>query len=516
MGTFLLIATIAAFIVAAGAFVFLFETRSSVTDKALSIAALGNYAEAKAMVRDQLDLEPDDVQLLFLMSRIYKLEGDHLSEAEYLERIVEKGNFTKDVPASKVTQRIAAIYYELDQLEKSFFYYLENLEHDPRNIESLIRLAFMCLGQKEFDLAEKFFRQIPEENIRIAYYFIGRGVTAVMLEKNNEHEYFKKAYDLDSRSTVNAFLYAMSLFRIRRFQEALDIANTILDEVSDDYLRYTLFQFVMVQNMCLSDYLSAILYCKYCIEIAMANNMEQELAESNLYCGALHIANGDIEDASEYLIDAEYRRVNDPEVINLANYKFDLEEGNAKPGMTSARGFNFKNFLMDIPDRLFPGERSYELSGLRTSTAINIRGMLNSDGVKILPKLALLTPDKISRFLSLKGNAYKSVAAKIMSELGYKVKKELPCLDSEGANYLGVNAKDELALFRFRRWKGATVSDVFLNEYLANIGDYSAKKGFLVGSYDLSVGGKRFIKRNDAIVIINDKELDRLLAKVMK
>ncbi|MCB1178088.1 MAG: restriction endonuclease, partial [Leptospiraceae bacterium] len=387
MGTILLILTIVAFIVVGGAFLFLYETRSGVTEKALSIAAMGNYTEARALVRDQLDLEPDDPHLLFLMSRIYNLEGDLENEAENLERIIENGNFTKDVTAIKVAHRLGGIFYELDLLEKSFFYYLETLDHDPKNIESLVRLAFMCLGQKEFELAEKFFRQVVDDKIKFSAYFIGRGVTAVMMERNNEQEFFKRAFELDPKSTVCAFLYAMSLFRIRRFQDALQIANSIADNIDDDYLKYTIYQFIMIQYMCLSDYTSALIYSKYCIELANKNDWEQEIADSNLYCGAICIAKGDLEDSSEHLIEAEFRRVNDLEIINLANYKYDLEEGEAKPGETSHRGFNFKNFLLEITDRLFPSERSYELSGLKANSSINIRGMLNCEGVKILPKI---------------------------------------------------------------------------------------------------------------------------------
>lgn len=519
MGTLIILGLLLALILVGGWWFFFYETRGGLREKALGLAAMGKAMDAKALVRDQLDLAPDDPQILHLMSKIYGMEGDLLNEAAYLEKVVQIGKYDRELTATLVTARLANIYYQKDMYEEAFFYYLDALDHDPRNMEALVRLAFLCIGQREFELAEKFMRQVPDDQVKFSSYFIGRGVVATMLDRMSEVDYFQKAYEMDPDSTVAAFLYAMSLFKQRKFQEALDIANSLVDLMHDDGIRYTLFQFIMVLNLCQSDYIASMINAKLCIEIARRNEWKEENAESNFYYAAICMANNDLEQASEYLIEAEYEKPNDIEIIGLANYKFDLEEGNATAGVTSARGFNFKTFLAEIPEKVFPADRFFELSGLKMPVAVNIRGIVNSEGTKIISKLNMMAPDRISRYLALKGNSYKNACSRIISEMGYRAKKELPALESEGLNYLAVNKQDEVAsaVFRFRKWKHQSVSDVFLNEFMNSIAEQGAQKGFLVGDCELTIGAKRLMRQHEGrIVIIQGREFDILLEKVFK
>ncbi|HMZ61697.1 MAG TPA: tetratricopeptide repeat protein, partial [Leptospiraceae bacterium] len=280
MGTLIILGLLLALILVGGWWFFFYETRGGLREKALGLAAMGKAMDAKALVRDQLDLSPEDPQILHLMSKIYGMEGDLLNEAAYLEKVVQIGKYDRELTATLVTARLANIYYQKDMYEEAFFYYLDALDHDPRNMEALVRLAFLCIGQREFELAEKFMRQVPDDQVKFSSYFIGRGVVATMLDRMSEVDYFQKAYEMDPDSTVATFLYAMSLFKQRKFQEALDIANSLVDLMHDDGIRYTLFQFIMVLNLCQSDYIAAMINAKLCIEIARRNEWKEENAES--------------------------------------------------------------------------------------------------------------------------------------------------------------------------------------------------------------------------------------------
>jgi hypothetical protein len=270
----------------------------------------------------------------------------------------------------------------------------------------------------------------------------------------------------------------------------------------------------MVQYLCLKDYSSAMLNARLCIDLARKNNWEGELSESNFHYSVFCIASNDLEKASEYLIEAEYLKPHDTDIISLANYKMDLEEGLVTPGSISPKGFNFTSLLGGLPEKLFPHERAFEISGLKMPFNINIRGIINKDGKKLISKISQLSPDKVIKFNSLRGLQYKNACAKILNSFKYKIKKELPCLESEGANLLAISREDEddIALFRFRRWKQANLSDIFLSEMHQSMLEVGAFKGFLVASCDLTIGAKKFLKANDGkITIINDNELDGVL-----
>ena len=103
--------------------------------------------------------------------------------------------------------------------------------------------------------------------------------------------------------------------------------------------------------------------------------------------------------------------------------------------------------------------------------------------------------------------------------MNFKVKRELPCLESEGANVVAVNKDDEslVALFRFRKWKNSNLSDVFLTEMTNSMIEQGAQIGFIFAFCDLTVGAKRFLKNNEGkITVINGKEFENYLSKVIK
>jgi tetratricopeptide (TPR) repeat protein len=519
MNIYIVIAVIIALIILIAFYYVFFGTKANLTEKALALAAMGNFLDAKAIIRDQLDLSPDDPKLLFTFSKIYSMENDIASEVNYLEKVKAIGHYSKEFPAISVTNRIGNIYYQLDMSDQAFFAYLDTLQHDPNNPEALIRLAFMSVGQKDFDIADKFMRQLQDDDIKISSYFLAKGVVYAMLNRNDDFEYFEKAYDIDPKSQVVSFLYALSLAKNRKFTEAIKIASPLIDSSPEDMVKFTVNQLHMVLNSCISDYSSALGFAKKCLDLANKNEWELERAESNSYCGMFHIMLNNLEEAAPFLIEAEAARIDDYDIINLAQYRADLEEGTAKPGTVSPRGYSLKTIVKDLLEKIFPKERYFEISGLKSSEVINIRGMIDGEGRKIISKFNQLSQDKISKFNQLRGNQFKSICIKILAELGYKIKRELPSLESEGANYIGIPKDDENTkiVFRIRKWKNITISDVFLTDLLSSMGEHDAEKGFIIGDAELTPGARKVIKANDGMIrIVNGKELESILEKVMR
>ncbi len=103
--------------------------------------------------------------------------------------------------------------------------------------------------------------------------------------------------------------------------------------------------------------------------------------------------------------------------------------------------------------------------------------------------------------------------------MNYKLKKELPGLESEGLNILAVNRDDEneIALFRFRRWKNTNLSDIFLNDLLSSMKENGSQKAYLIASCELTSGAKKLLKANEGVLnVINERILDKLLEGAIK
>ena len=108
---------------------------------------MGNFIDAKATLREQIDLEPNDSKLLYTFSKIYAMENDLLNEVNYLEKVKSITN-TKRISPILVTETELRTFTTNRICSMKHFYYLDSLNYDPVNLEALIRLAFMAVGQK--------------------------------------------------------------------------------------------------------------------------------------------------------------------------------------------------------------------------------------------------------------------------------------------------------------------------------------------------------------------------------
>lgn len=63
------------------------QTKKDSYEKALALAALGNYVDARVIIRDILDNSPSNVRAHYVIAKIYAMEGDTVNEARHLEKI---------------------------------------------------------------------------------------------------------------------------------------------------------------------------------------------------------------------------------------------------------------------------------------------------------------------------------------------------------------------------------------------------------------------------------------------
>ncbi|MCE9501974.1 MAG: restriction endonuclease, partial [Leptospira sp.] len=151
--------------------------------------------------------------------------------------------------------------------------------------------------------------------------------------------------------------------------------------------------------------------------------------------------------------------------------------------------------------------------------SFNIRGIVGEDGKKITNQLNLIGVDKLTRFNSLKGNAFKNTCTRMIMALNYRVTREIPYQEADGANYIGTSMQDRdvKCLFRIRKWKGVKISDVFLRDLLSAVSDLNVDRGYIIGSAELTSGAKKaFLENQDKITIVNGKDLDNLLEKSLR
>lgn len=493
------------------------QTQRDIYGQALSLAAMGNFVDGRAIIRNKLDGSPGDTRAHLVLARIYSMESDYLNEAKHLERILEIGKFEKDMNPVQLSNRIADIYYSKDMNEEAFFQYLTTLENESNNPTACIRLGFMALGQKEFKIAEQFLSRLNPDQVKFSAYFTARGVVDGSLNKGKERSWFEKSYKMEPLP-VSGFLYAISLAKEGKTEKAIEIADELIDRIDDEYIRYTLYQFIMAVNIKQNNMVEATKYARLCNESARLAGWISEMIESDIHFSMLCIYQGRYDECAEFLVEAEADRVHEIEVISLANLKYKLE--NDQGNLDSLKSeYDLESEVKRLFSILFPNSRYFELSGMRTSKILNIRGMVDEGGKKIIKKLDHASVDKFEKFISLQGTTFKNACVRMILLLNYRVSREVPNPDKDGVNYTGMSKedKDTLALFRFRKWRDSKISDVFIRDMLSEMERLNVQKGYLIGNFDLTEGGKKFsTQHSEKLYFINGNEFDNLLAQVVE
>jgi len=254
------------------------------------------------------------------------------------------------------------------------------------------------------------------------------------------------------------------------------------------------------------------------MEMAKLNDWPSENIESDIHFSLLCIHEEKYDEASEYMIEAESFRPNETEVVNLANVKYKLE--NNQGTIESLKDeFDIVGEVNKLYNVLFPSTRYFELSGMRTSAPFNIRGMVDEGGQKIIKKLDQVGVDRFEKYLSLQGTNFKNACVRMMLGMNFRVSRELPNPEGDGVNYTGLSKenKDLRALFRFRKWRDSKISDVFLREMINEMEKAQADVGYLIGNFELTEGGRKFVNQNsEKFIFINGNEFDTMLGKIIE
>ena len=117
----------------------------------------GMLKESIIEYRKVLEDRPDDPTARYRLAGLY-LKLNEIDQAiMQLEELLRAGKFTYEMDPLDVQKRLANAYYLRDDIEKAFRGYLEILNHYPADPEALYHVAFIALGQEEFDFAQKHF-----------------------------------------------------------------------------------------------------------------------------------------------------------------------------------------------------------------------------------------------------------------------------------------------------------------------------------------------------------------------
>ncbi|MDH5656574.1 MAG: tetratricopeptide repeat protein, partial [Spirochaetia bacterium] len=450
-------AVLAAAAVAAGYFTY-FSGNKTVYEKALAYAHEGEFTDARGLIRAKIDSNPDNAEAHFTMAKIYEIEHNLPSAMEHLNEVRRINTGFPGLDTAKLFNKIGELSYKMGDYTESFENYYESYKISNRNEESLTHLAFMAIGQEEFETAEKFFKSLIEISPSSSEYRLARAVGLSMLKKDEAYDEFDKALKLNPSDTTAKFLMALECSRQKNIKKAIDLCESISQKETEPYILFIVYRLLVLLYYRHERYDQALKNAELAVSIAIAEQWEKEEIDAKISLASMSLLTGDYNKTNESLLDIELNNPVDSTIVNLANFRMDLEEGNTTIEQVTSRGFDFALHLKDWERKRFPEDAIYKLSGLRMDDPIDLSVMSSTQPVKSFRKgkkePGIDYEALIEEFNAMGDNAFLAACSSIIQTLGFSINKTLPYRDKDGADFIGTKKDDKKirALFRIRKW----------------------------------------------------------------
>ena len=443
-------------------------------------------------------------------------------EQEHLKEIKRINRWSGEVQGPQVLGRIAQLNYSSNRMEDAFENYLDVLSFDPQNEMALAHVAFMMIGQQEYDLAEPYFKRLTAAAGQTAEYHFARGIGLAMARKGEEAlESMKLGLSLSPNKQSNQILAALQFFREGEAEGSQQILDDLIPKVTDPYIGYIANRLAVVVNYLNQKYDDALKYGERVLQQALKEEWDQEEYDARLSLAYMSMLAGDLEKANEHLLELEIRNPADEKVMQISDFRMDLEEQVAQVDAVSPRGFDFVSHLQDWARNRFPDDAVYRLSGLKDEIEFDVLSFFTTEGdvvKKERPEGGGIDPaELIGRFNALKGEAFQGACQRIISALGFKLQNVLDYRDKDGADFIATSQEDKKvkALFRIRQWSNQPISDIFIREQQNYMNELKVQQGFVVAGARLTGGAEQALENLKKINVVNEETLGGILQRIL-
>lgn len=506
-------------VIGVAAFLVLRTDRRDVYQRALNMAAEGNFVDARGLIRARIESQPDNPLGHFTMARVYALEGKTSDEKQHLLQVRRINQYGAEIHPTQVLNRLGDIAYSEGDFRGSMDAYLACLQFSPQNEEALARVAFMAAGRAKFEIAERFFRTLTRIAPNTPDYRVGRGVVLSMLKVKEGLREFETAVALSPNNPMPLFFLAFQAYRQREFEKARDAVKQLQSMQLDPLVHHLSNKLGAAVHYQLKEYADAISCAERCLAAASQNSLKREEYDANLTIALLSIVAGNLEKANDHLIELEMSNPSDVLVQRLSDFRMDLEEGAASLDRVSARGFDMNVQLQDWLRNRFAEDAIYQVSGIAMEEEFNIEDFFTQEG-EVQTRKAETTIDPalmIERFNTLTEQPFLNACMKIIALQGYVHEKTLPYREKDGGDFVAAlkNDRKSKALFRIRKWKNQPISDIFLREMQNYMNELKVTQGFVVAGARLTPGAETAVQNLKRITVIQEYDFAELLLKVL-
>ncbi|MBN2042055.1 MAG: tetratricopeptide repeat protein [Spirochaetes bacterium] len=509
--TFILVMAVFAF------YLIIIKPKQDPYTKAVSLSKQNRFQEAITEFKKTLYSNPDSAGVHYKIAELYIRQKNYEQAVYHLNEIIRIDKYSVEVEKQSVIKNLAKAYYFLDDIEKAFQTYFDLIRENPEDAEAYYHVAFIALGQEEFEIAQRYFEKLVklEDNFES---FFGAGICSYQNNRNEDAvNYFKEALSIRPNSDIAILAIAFALGRIEKYSEAISYLGKLTERVADDNVIYISKRLLAFLNLYAGKNEEGSGIMNELLKFVQEKNLQEEIKLSLFDMGFASVKNNQLDKAYKYWnqlyqLDNNYENIKD--LLNVI--KKEIDNAGNKDG--------FENSIFDFVDDWisgsFPENFLWKICGLRSEKQIDIKNVMVSAKVKGRESFKTDTAayesesdDRLDKFLALSNENFRMISNRLIFKLGYKVKEILNTYrEADGVDILaGSQDNSEKILVWVRRWKGSNVGEITLRNFAQAINDIKAQKGLFITSAELTQAAQSSLKTLSKVRIFYPQETNELL-----
>lgn len=499
-------------------YIFYIAPKMDPLKKAESFASQNMTGEAILEYKKAIERNPDDFTIHYKIAIIY-LGIDEIDQAViHLERILELNKFNYEVDKVDIQKKLASAYTLREEYDKSFRIYIDILKSSPADIDSLYHVAFMSLGQEEFDIAQKYFSKLIKLKNSDFDILFGAGICNYQTGNFSESiNYFKQASALNPNSDINNLALAFAMQKKSDFKQSLQFISRIIDRETDPetfFIAKRFQAFTMIQARKFEDAIRAF---EDMLTQAKANENTEAIMLTLYDLGFASVKADRSNRAYDYWnelysMDKKYKNVQ--ALVTQLRKEMEIDYKLIKESFD----ISVIDYIDDWIEKAFPKNFLWDICGLKSDLEINIKDIAVTTRISTgkddvtARHIPSDSYDNIESFIKLDNENFRIISNRLVAKLGYKVDQILQTYrDSDGVDFLAVSPEKEKILVWVRRWDKTKVGEIPLRNFAQAINDMKTKRGLFITTAELTTGAEKSIENLSKVVVVRPEEVGDIL-----
>ena len=475
--------------------------------------------EAILEYKKAIDRNPDDFVVHSKLATIYLKQKEIDQAVIHLEKIIEINQFNYEVDKLEIAKKLAQSYQFRDEFEKSFKTYLNILKDYPVDQDALYNVAFLALGQEEFEIAQRFLERLVKQIPNDFDALFGAGICSYQNQRiGDSANYFKSAVNVRPDSDIANLAAAFSFLRKSDFRQALIYAQKLTEGERDSAIIFVakrLSGFLLIH---LKKYDDAVKVFEEIIALTKKNDLSEELLITLYDIGFACIKAERTSQAYDYWNelyrnDKNFKSVQT--VVTILRKEMEIDYKYIK----TESELNMDEFIEHWMDDIFPDDFLWNICGLKSDIKIDIRNMMTTThiatGQNETPEHVFergTNYDNLEKFIHVNNETFRIVSGKLVVKLGLKVDQFLQTYrENDGLDLSAISPGKEKILVWIRRWSKNKVGEIPLRNFAQAINDFKANKGYFITSSELTPSAENSLSGLSKVTVVASDELANLL-----